>query len=299
MALINKPKMMEEAAVSRIPRNAALHLAIFIAVFIAGGIAQLILMSIPMFFIGMSGKTPENAISLISLLTTVGTTAAVIIYCKFLEGRPLSSIGMRKKGAVKQYLVGLLIGLLMFGFTYLLMYMFGGVENFTLSFNINYGIFALFFLGFFLQGMSEEFLCRGFLMNSIGGKNSVYIAIVLSSLMFALLHGINPGLSVLAIINLALYGVFMAVYMIVTDNIWGASAIHTIWNFAQGNIFGVLVSGQGFGDSLITTEIAQGKDFISGGSFGAEGGICTTIILVVAFVLLMVYYKKRKTVSDD
>ncbi len=44
----------------------------------------------------------------------------------------------------------------------------------------------------------------------------------------------------------------MALYLLKTDTVWGVAGIHGAWNFAQGNLFGILVSGQPSGTSLMT-----------------------------------------------
>lgn len=65
------------------------------------------------------------------------------------------------------------------------------------------------------------------------------VGIVVNSIVFALLHMANTGISLLALLNLFLFGVFMSVYMVRRGNLWGACAIHAVWNFVQGNVFGL------------------------------------------------------------
>ena len=54
------------------------------------------------------------------------------------------------------------------------------------------------------------------------------------------------------------------------DSIWGISAIHTTWNFAQGNIFGIKVSGINAQVSLFSFKSSEAGKIINGGSFGLE-----------------------------
>ena len=91
-------------------------------------------------------------------------------------------------------------------------------------------IIIIFFLGFIVQGASEEFLCRGFLLNSIAAKNGIILGIILNSCLFGFLHIFNAGFSLLPLINIILVGVFFSVYAYRTDNIIGVCVIHYMWN---------------------------------------------------------------------
>ena len=69
----------------------------------------------------------------------------------------------------------------------------------------------------------------------------------------------NSGLTPLSLVNLFLFGVAMALYLLKTDTVCGVAGIHGAWNFAQGNLFGILVSGQPSGTSLMTFFIHKGN----------------------------------------
>ncbi|SHM17591.1 CPBP family intramembrane glutamic endopeptidase [Ruminococcus flavefaciens] len=233
-----------------------------------------------------------------SLLSTIFGTIGAIFYCRCVEMRPVRSMGARKKGLIPHYLIGLLIGIAMMSAITLLSVAFGA-NSIKLCDSIDYKILALFLLGFFVQGMSEEFIFRGYLMNSIGGGgHHTAIAVGISAAAFALAHAANPGFGVVPFINLALFGVFAAFYMMLFDNIWGVCAIHSIWNFTQGNIYGISVSGSGDTESLFRTTQISDKAFLTGGEFGIEGSIFTTLILSIG-VALTAFALYRKTQNSE
>ena len=91
----------------------------------------------------------------------------------------------------------------------------------------------------------------------------------------------------MGIINLFLFGVFAALYFLRRGSIWGIGAIHSIWNFAQGNIFGCKVSGSLSGESLFRTNYIGESILFNGGSFGPEGGLAVTIVLFIGIVVLL------------
>jgi len=153
---------------------------------------------------------------------------------------------------------------------------------------------ALYFGGFLVQGMSEEFIFRGYLMNSVGGKHSAALAVGISALAFGLAHAANPGFNALALLNLVLFAVFASLYMLNSDNIWGVCAIHSIWNFMQGNFYGISVSGAVNADSFFITSAKSSHGFLTGGEFGIEGSIFTTLVLTAAIAAVLYAMIKNK-----
>ncbi|MDE6835236.1 MAG: CPBP family intramembrane metalloprotease, partial [Ruminococcus sp.] len=229
----------------------------------------------------MISASPEVMIP--SLLSTVFGTITSIIYCRNIEVRPVTSMGVRKQKLIPHYLTGFLTGIVMITAITLLSVCFG-VNRISLCSNINFGVILLYLLGFFVQGMSEEFIFRGYLMTTVGGYHSVWIAIAVNSGAFALAHIFNPGFDVLPCINLVLFGVFASFYMICTGDIWGVCGIHSMWNFMQGNFYGISVSGTGDTESVFRTTARTSHGWLSGGEFGIEGSIFTTLILSAGIV---------------
>jgi hypothetical protein len=79
--------------------------------------------------------------------------------------------------------------------------------------------------------------------------------------------------------------------MIAFDDIWGASAIHFIWNFTQGCFYGISVSGTGDTESIFRTVQVSQNSFLTGGNFGVEGSIFTTITLIIACIPVIIKIK--------
>ncbi|MCM1505538.1 MAG: CPBP family intramembrane metalloprotease [Ruminococcus flavefaciens] len=227
-----------------------------------------------------------------SLLSTVFGTIASVIYCRNIEVRPVSSMGVTKKKLVPHYLTGLLTGAVMMSAITLLSVV-TGVNSISMCSNINAGIILLYLLGFFVQGMSEEFIFRGYLLTTVGGHHSAYTAVGVSSVAFAVAHAFNPGFSAVPCINLILFGVFASLYMIYFGDIWGVCGIHSIWNFMQGNFYGISVSGTGNTESVFRTTAQTSHGWLSGGEFGIEGSIFTTIVLSAGIALVLFRMKKQ------
>ena len=205
----------------------------------------------------------------------------------------MRSMGFTKEKALTHYLRGLLTGAVLMSAITLLSVICRG-NNIALCSNINFGLIGLYFLGFLVQGMSEEVIFRGFLMNTIAGRFHAFIAIGISAVAFSLAHVMNPGFGVLVFINLAMFGVFASLYMIAFDDIWGACAIHSVWNFTQGSFYGISVSGSGNQESVFRTTAASSSKLLTGGDFGIEGSIFTTVVLAAGIAAVIFKLKKAE-----
>jgi membrane protease YdiL (CAAX protease family) len=237
----------------------------------------------------------SDLILLVSLFSMVLLTLTVIVFSKLFQGRTVASLGLRRSGALVEYVAGLGIGILLFGATL-------GICLATGSANITRGQFSLipwllFLIGFLIQGMSEEVLCRGYFLPTVARRHSLVWAIVTNSLLFSLLHGLNNGVEILAFLNIFLFGVLSSLYMLRRGNIWGICAIHSIWNFVQGNVFGLNVSGIHTGHSLFKTSLPSEKSLFNGGAFGPEGSLAATAVLTVGILILLFFVPNAK--SDD
>ena len=216
----------------------------------------------------------------------------VFLFCRFIQKRKLRTLGFIKKGMLKEYGLGMLLGFAFFSVCVLLGVLFGGLKIEGISPEFSIGIFVAYLLGYMVQGMTDEVLCRGYFLGSYARRYPVYAAVLANSLLFASLHLLNSGISVLAFINITLFGIFASIYFIRRGSIWGIGAFHSIWNLVQGNFYGIKVSGTPVGNTLFTTQAIAGKSLWNGGDFGMEGSLICTIVLTCGIIFL--YTRKNK-----
>ncbi len=221
-----------------------------------------------------------------------------IIYCAKFEKRSLFSMGFTKRSLLPEYLIGVGVGALMISVPVILCALTGAV---TLTFNagVNPLIIVLFFLAFVLQGMGEEVLFRGYLLNTLTRRFNIWTSIIMSALMFSFMHIANSSFGIIPFINITLFGIFAAVYMLKRGSIWGIAAIHTVWNFMQGNIYGFSVSGMPKLSALFDCTQGNVGAILSGGDFGIEGGLGATIVLLVALVAVLALPPKKSELDEQ
>ena len=297
-----------------------LEILVFIAVFIVSGIVQSVFM-MPMELIiqlqhpemmeaAVSGDmdeytrifneaTSENMYVIVMLFSTVGIIIITLLFCKLIQKRKMTSLGFVKKDMVKEYLIGMGGGFILFSVAVLICVVTGTMKFNGISENFSFGIFLLYLLGYMVQGMSEEALCRGYFMVSMSRRYPVAAGIMANSLIFASLHLFNSGISILAFINLTLFGVFASLYFLKRGSIWGIAAFHSVWNLVQGNVYGVLVSGTSSDCSVFSTTMVEGKELVNGGTFGLEGGIAVTIVFIAGIIVWCTRKSVDKGIEDD
>lgn len=234
---------------------------------------------------------------ILMLFLTVITIIACVLYCTKSEKRSLRSMGFKREVFWSEYMTGFAIGIILFTLAWFICTMTGAstfsIENLTPKIIL---FIALFFIGYLIQGMSEEVLCRGFMMQSMAASYPAIVAVLSNSIVFALMHLGNSGISPLAILNLTLFGAFASIYMWKRGNIWGVAAMHSAWNFVQGNVLGVSVSGMSLTPSFIRTDLLEGMKWMNGGSFGMEGGLAVTIVLTIAICLALFVMPVNKNI---
>ncbi|MBR4083231.1 MAG: CPBP family intramembrane metalloprotease [Lachnospiraceae bacterium] len=293
---LKKPDMVQEAAQTG-GQNVVLEILMFVGVFIAASYVQAIPAKIIVYMFPIS----YDGYMALALFSTIIMTAIAMLFCKVVQKRKMRTLGFKKSGMWKEYGIGLIIGLGMMAAVVL-----GGVATGSLALEFNpeavtgagIGMLVLLFFGFVFQGMSEEVLCRGYFLVSLARKKgNIWMAVIVNSVAFAALHLRNAGITPLAFINLILFGVFASVYFVKRGNIWGIAAIHSIWNFAQGNIFGILVSGNDFGTTIFISEIEGSMSLVNGGDFGLEGGLLVTIVMIVGTLIML--FTKQKDVARE
>ncbi|GKU25643.1 CPBP family intramembrane glutamic endopeptidase [Clostridium folliculivorans] len=230
----------------------------------------------------------------IMILTTSLSIIICFLWIYLYEKRKPMSLGFHRSGLGSNYIYGFLLGLLLMSLEAVFLCVTNNAEiskgNFTFY---NLLSFLVVIVSWIIQGASEEILIRGFALQAIIAKYNVLVGVLVSSLIFAALHLFNPGISLLAFINLILFGIIAALLALYTESLWASCALHSAWNFAEGNIYGFLVSGTHASGNTLAFINYKANNLINGGLFGPEGGLADTLISIIAIVILIALMKKK------
>jgi len=234
----------------------------------------------------MAGIAPSYA--LYFLFELVALLGAFKIMTRMFEGKPLGMVGLAFHPAWgKELCTGLGIGTIM-------MVSVGAAEG-LLAFSrfarsplaawseIAYG--GGTFLILFLSATTEELVFRGYpfqkLVESLGAAG----AVALASICFGLMHLGNPDHTLFSTLNTMLVGVALSIAYLRTRALWLPVGIHFAWNYMQGFVFGLPISGFRLPASVLTPHV-HGGAWLTGSDYGPEGGLLCTIVVIGAGLFL-------------
>jgi membrane protease YdiL (CAAX protease family) len=124
---------------------------------------------------------------------------------------------------------------------------------------------------FIPAAIHEEVLFRGYIFQTLR-RIHPGAAIVVSSLVFAALHARNNHITLLALGNLVVAGVLLALAYERYGRLWFPIGLHLLWNVFSGPILGYEVSGYASERTVLRT-YATGPEWLTGGRFGIEGSL--------------------------
>lgn len=130
-----------------------------------------------------------------------------------------------------------------------------------------------------LPGITEEIVARGILFRVVEEGVGSWAALAFSALLFGFGHAANPNATIWSSVAIAIEaGLLLGMAYAWTRSLWFCMALHAAWNFTQGPLLGIPVSGIEVKGLLISR--TQGPELISGGEFGAEASILAVLVCV-------------------
>ncbi|MGH8025789.1 MAG: lysostaphin resistance A-like protein, partial [Pseudoxanthomonas sp.] len=147
-------------------------------------------------------------------------------------------------------------------------------------------LWILFLLTAVAPGITEEIVSRGILFRLTEEGLGTWIALLVSALFFGFAHSFNPGATVWSSVAISIEaGLLFGLLYHVTRSLWWCIGLHAGWNFVQGAVFGIPVSGIKV-DGLFDSQL-QGPDWLDGGGFGAEASVLTVLTCGIVSLLLL------------
>lgn len=212
----------------------------------------------------------------------IGSLAALWLCHVVLFKRAWNLTGVVSKGLFKDTMIGALLGFVLISTGFLILWIGQGLEIVKVEFVSQ--LFFGFLLLFIVQSAFEEIATRSFLIPTIERRFGVWFAIILSSILFSILHGSNPNITIIALANIFLAGFLLGMLFVRYRSVWPAIGLHAAWNFLQGSFYGFEVSGFDVYSWIDTKE--TGIDWITGGEFGYEGSILALLSLAIACFII-------------
>lgn len=229
------------------------------------------------------------------IIGSSGSVAAALaagwVCGKYLENLPFRALGAAfSRGWLRHFLTGILFGAAAISLAVGIGTLFG-----KLSFGLNPvdGIPILksmaISLGVFAAAAAfEESLFRGYVLQTLSRAGLAWLGVSLTSVFFLVVHLRNPESGTIAAVNTGLAGVWFGIAYLRTRDLWFVWGIHLIWNWMQGSVYGIEVSGlTGIASAPLLTELDGGPVWLTGGKYGLEGGIAATMAVLASIVAIL------------
>lgn len=245
----------------------------------------------------LSGVVPPQSFF---FLFYIDVAIVTYLLLRFVDRRKFSSIGFPYHGRmVKELLLGLLIGAVM-------ICMVGGVEIAVgsvklhvrpgLSFISVIRAFGLSFIFFAYFAMGEELVFRGYPFQALIEGMGAVGATIFMSVFFGLVHLTNPSASFFSTLNTMLAGVWLSIAYLKTRSLYFPFGMHFSWNLVQSFFLSLPVSGL-LTNRTIFVPTDYGPHWLTGGRYGPEAGVGTTVVIVAAIIYFLLD-KKIKPAYD-
>jgi len=239
-----------------------------------------------------------------AIVQVVAAILGLTVYVRFVEKRPLMELNIN--AFFKEFGIGFGIGVVLISLVVACMYL-SGVLKFT-AFNGYHNMFN-FFGPWITAAFIEEFIFRGILFKLTEEALGTIVALVLQAVLFGFVHFSNPNAGLLPALAISIEaGILLAAIYMLTRRLWMAIGMHFSWNWMQGSIYDIQVSGhelQGVFESSVS-----GSTLLSGGEFGAEASIFAIVICTFTGIALLIralkmpnnqvkpIWKRNKTINE-
>lgn len=214
---------------------------------------------------------------------TLAVLFATVVSIRSIEERKLSDYALTFDQ--RSLAMGFTIGSVLMALFVLLFYSFG---FFSFSYNEVSTTLLTSFTLFFLVSLCDEVMIRGYILFKLREKIGNTASLLITSILFGLMHLANDHVTCLGVLNISLSGFLMGLLILKTNSISSAIGVHWAWNFVQGPVFGFGVSGRA--QDGIVKPLPQAEALFTGGSFGIEGSV---LLIPISVLFIFLLYKYR------
>lgn len=271
------------------------HFVGYFLCFVFGGVIA----GIPRFIIGLQNES--GLVVFISEMIRIPVSIALLyFYTKYVARIPINkeTLSFENFNPMKWALVGILMP----AFVLLIFYLSGNLEVLQTNFTIDKSLIIDNILKAFgmslAAGIIEELVFRGYLVNLLSRKYSFWIAGIIPSLLFTIIH-LGAAKSVLNVFQLLVAGMLVSIMFLViykrTGSIWNASIVHFLWNFL---FFEEMIDYGNSNEPLNKLiEINLGEfELITGGAFGIDVSLPAIIIYCLVLMISWKFIKRKKKI---
>ena len=239
--------------------------------------------------------SPEEFRSYIQYIGAIFSFVLLIftysMYVKYIEKRKAHELLMRHSW--KEFGKGFLITAFLVCIVVTVLYVLGNYQ--VREWNSNKLIVSDLFMKFLMGALIEEILFRLIVFKLTEELLGTWIAFGIQVLFFGFSHGLNENATIFTSFAVAIIGgvLYTSAFMY-NRRLWIVLGLHTGWNFLQSGVFGMPNSGSPY-EGLIIPNV-QGKEWLTGGSFGIEGSYIAIVLCLIVGVYFLIKAKNANQI---
>jgi membrane protease YdiL (CAAX protease family) len=237
------------------------------------------------------------------VIVVEGVRALIVLLAAFLmtriEKRSFADYGLPMNQAFgKRFWQGLALGFAMLS---LLLAAIGALHGFSLAGLAVSGAKAVKFgllwaLAFFLVGVFEDFMFRGYLQSALADEIGFWPAALILAVIFGAIHWNNQGEALFGCVTAGMFGFMEAFALSRTRSLWLLFGMHTSWDWGETYFYGtpdsgILATGHLFNSSF------HGAKWLTGGTVGPEGSWLVLVVLVLWVVAIHFLFPAEKSTA--
>lgn len=260
----------------------------------------IIILKIIIFFIGWAicagfGNIPSNN----PAIWRLGAEAFPLVYlCIFsfifwlIERKRIIIISFKKP--ILNVFIGIGIGIAWIGVTVIIMYLIGTLF-FSGSNRIEY--LSVWLFACFLNVIMQELLVRGYIYQLIKSEYNIVISIIVTTILFTVMHGGAFETGIVAVLNVITMSVFMSLILEYTGSLVAPILVHTFWN----SIGSIILGGVSLADDYphLMNLVFSDSKLVSGGNCKMEGSIVVLIMNVIFIIYFYILLKRKNTYAAE
>lgn len=228
-------------------------------------------------------------------LEAFGAVAVVVaawVAVRLFDRRRLRSLGFALPRALPDLVIGLALGSALIAIALTALWLPGWVERVPVG-TFSWRMLAIMGAAILFNSVIQEVLVRGYALQTIESGFGVTPALIASSALFVLLHAgaIAEG-GILPAVNLFAAGWLLGLAYTTSRNLWLPIGLHFAWNFLQGPVLGIAVTGEALDGGWEVVRL-EGPTIFTGGAFGLEAGLAATLVTLLGIAALIAVARAR------
>lgn len=240
-----------------------------------------------------ASATANIVFEAIQLAAMLGTASMSLM---FFDRKAPVSMGLAPRGMGVDFATGTVVGVFIF-LAALAIAFYRGWARLDLQLqSFSMAAMAVSAVTMSLHAAMEEVMMRGYVLQELMSKFSTTAAVVASSILFVALHAgglVQDEIGIVGAANIFLASVLMSVAYLRTKALWLPIGIHAGWNFTQGPLLGINVSGNDFSSGWHAV-VLEGSKWVTGGKFGFEASVPGLLGPALGIVLIALFFRRQR-----